>query len=170
MDITQLILDDHHEQRRLFAMIDEIDRADTPSLAAVWQRLSTFLEVHAATEEAIFYPAVLRVGTGAGGRKDAKDETKDAIKDHNEIRDAVQAVSRHAVGTDAWFGAVDAANKANSEHMGEEEREALTDVRRHASLDERHALGVRFAAYEMAHVTGVAARDVSPKDYVAANG
>ena len=25
MDITQLILDDHHEQRRLFAIIEQID-------------------------------------------------------------------------------------------------------------------------------------------------
>lgn len=169
MDITQLILDDHHEQRRLFAMIDDIDRADTASLAAVWKRLSTFLEVHAASEEAIFYPAVLRVGTGAGGRADAKDETEDAIEDHNEIRDAVKAVGKFAVGSAEWFDAVDAANKANSEHMGEEEREALTDFRRHASPDERHALGVRFAAYEMAHVTGVDARDLDPKDYVTAN-
>jgi hypothetical protein len=29
MDITQLILDDHHEQRRLFAILEQVDRADT---------------------------------------------------------------------------------------------------------------------------------------------
>ncbi len=36
MDITQLILDDHHEQRRLFAMLEQIDRTDTaaPSIAS----------------------------------------------------------------------------------------------------------------------------------------
>src|SRR6266550_1862488 len=48
MDITQLILDDHHEQRRLFAILEEIDPADTGTLEAIWARLSAFLEVHAA--------------------------------------------------------------------------------------------------------------------------
>src|SRR3982750_3732340 len=104
MDITQLILDDHHEQRRLFAMLEQIDRADVDSLGVIWRRLATFLEVHAEAEERHFYPALLRVGTGAGGKPSASAETKDAIKDHNEIRDAVAAVAAHAVGSDAWYG------------------------------------------------------------------
>ena len=66
MDITQLILDDHHEQRRLFAILEQIDRADTGTLSAVWERLASFLELHAAAEEEIFYPGLLRVGVGAG--------------------------------------------------------------------------------------------------------
>jgi hypothetical protein len=57
VDITQLILDDHHEQRRLFALPEQVDRADTGTLSAVWERLSAFLELHAAAEEEIFYPA-----------------------------------------------------------------------------------------------------------------
>ena len=65
MDITQLILDDHAEQRRLFALIDQIDDADTASLAAVWGRLSAFLDVHAEAEERLFYPQLLKVGQGA---------------------------------------------------------------------------------------------------------
>jgi hypothetical protein len=54
MDITQLILDDHHEQRRLFAILEQIDRADVTALAAIWARLSAFLEVHAEAEERLF--------------------------------------------------------------------------------------------------------------------
>jgi hypothetical protein len=65
MDITQLILDDHHEQRRLFAITEQIDRTDTAALTAVWTRLAAFLEVHAEAEEEHFYPELLRVGTGA---------------------------------------------------------------------------------------------------------
>ena len=36
MDITQLILDDHHEQRRLFAILEQIERADTHETLASW--------------------------------------------------------------------------------------------------------------------------------------
>ena len=169
MDITQLILDDHHEQRRLFSILDQIDDADTESLAAVWGRLATFLEVHAKAEEDLFYPTLLRVGAGAGGKPDARAETVDAIKDHNEIRDAVRAVAGRTVGSTDWREAVAAANAANGEHMDEEEREGLADFRRHAGIETRHALAVRFAAFEAQHVTGVAAVDQDPRAYVANN-
>src|SRR5215510_11145841 len=59
-------MDDHHEQRRLFAILEEIDPADDGTLEAIWARLSAFLEVHAAAEEEIFYPELLRVGISAG--------------------------------------------------------------------------------------------------------
>src|SRR5258708_29319637 len=42
VDITQLILDDHHEQRRWFAILEQIDAADTTTLAEIWARLSAF--------------------------------------------------------------------------------------------------------------------------------
>lgn len=167
MDITQLILDDHHEQRRLFAILDEIDDGDVKSLGAVWDRLATFLEVHAEAEEELFYPALLKRGEGAGGKSSAASETQDAIKDHNEIRDAVAAVASHPIGSAAWRKAVTAANKANGDHMAEEEREGLTDFRRQAPLKLRHDLAVRFATFEALHITGVTALNKDPKAYIA---
>lgn len=167
MDIAQLILEDHQEQRRLFAILEQIDRGDRDALSAVWGRLSAFLEVHALAEEEIFYPELLRVGTGGAGAESAEDETEDAIKDHNEIRDAVAAVASRDVGTPEWFEAVAAANEANSDHMGEEERQGLTDMRAHADLSMRHDLGIRFAVFEAQHVNGVRAIDRDPKAYVA---
>ena len=95
------------------------------------------------------------------------DETTDAIHDHNEIRDAIRKAGEQEVGSDAWWSAVLEARKANSNHMGEEEREALADFRRHASHDLRHEIGVAFAAYEAAHAGGVPVRDKDPKRYVA---
>jgi hypothetical protein len=166
VDITQLVLDDHHEQRRLFAILEQIDRADTDALSAVWGRLAAFLEVHAAAEEAIFYPELLRAGIAARRRTGVEDETLDAIHDHNEIRDAVTEVARHAVGSDDWYAAVAGANLANSDHMAEEEREGLTDFRRLAGLQQRHNLAVAFAAYEARNVTGVQPVDKDPAEYV----
>jgi hypothetical protein len=170
MDVTQLILDDHHEQRRLFAILEQIPRDNVAALRALWQRLSTFLEVHAEAEEQFFYPALLHVGEGAGGKADARAETKDAIKDHNEIRNAVAAVANQAVGSDEWFGAIAKANRANSEHMGEEEREGLTDFRLNAPLQLRHDLAVSFAGFGAIHFSGVAPVDKDPKAYVREHG
>jgi hypothetical protein len=161
VDITQLILDDHHEQRRLFAILEQIDRSDTGTLTVIWGRLAAFLELHAEAEEEIFYPALLKVGASS-----AEAETLDAIKDHNEIRDAVAAVAEHEVGTSQWYAAVAGANEANSDHMGEEEREGLTDFRAKASLQQRHDLAVTFAAFEARHYSGVPAVDKDPATYV----
>lgn len=169
MDITQLILDDHAEQRRLFAIIEQIDPADTKSLAAVWKRLSTFLEVHAEIEERVFYPALLRVGRKNGEADSVEEETLDAIKDHNEIRDAVAGVAGKKVGSDEWLEAVGEANKANGDHMAEEEREGLTHFRQFASLDLRHKLAVEFITFETRNVTGVTPVDKDPEEYVEAH-
>ena len=166
MDITQLILDDHHEQRRLFAILEQVGRTDTGVLAAVWSRLAAFLELHAAAEEEIFYPVLLQVGLAGRRATGVEEETLDAIHDHNEIRDAVTEVARHQVGTDAWYAAVAAANLANSDHMAEEEREGLTDFRRLAGLQRRHELAVAFAAYEARNYAGVPAVDKDPETYV----
>ena len=166
MDITQLILDDHHEQRRLFAIMEQIDRTETGVLSAIWSRLAAFLELHAAAEEEIFYPVLLQVGLGGRRATGVEAETLDAIHDHNEIRDSVTEVARHQVGTDAWYAAVAAANLANSDHMAEEEREGLTDFRRLASLQRRHDLAVAFAAYEARNYAGVLAVDRDPEAYV----
>jgi hypothetical protein len=166
LDITEIILDEHNKQRRLFGYIQEIDRADTEALSSVWKYLQRFLDVHAAAEERFFYPELLKQGSGAADASSAKDETKDAIKDHNEIRDSGKAVDEEQVGSDAWFKAIARCDLANSKHMSEEERQALADFRCSASLEERHRLGVKFLTYIAEHPGGVPPVDKDPKAYV----
>lgn len=166
MDITAIIQAQHNEQRRLFGFLQEIDRKDTQALQAVWHRLQGLLDAHAEGEEKYFYPELLKQGSGASDASSAADETRDAIKDHNEIRDAAKEVGKYETGTDAWYEAVCKADLANSKHMAEEERQALADFRRHASLDERHRLGIRFIAFVSRHITGVKPVDKNPDKWV----
>lgn len=169
MDITELILSDHHEQRRMFALLDELG-GDPARLAPVWDRLAVLLEVHAEAEERLFYPRLLRVGEGAGGEDSPRGETKDAIRDHNDIREEIRRAREHPVGSPGWWERVTAARIANSDHMAEEEREALADFRRHASLQTRHELAVEFAVFEAAHAGGIAGSGRDPERYVETRG
>ena len=163
MDITEQILEDHHRQRQAFARMDDIARSDTESLGLVWGQLAEFLEVHAAAEEQVFYPALLAVAD-----PDA-EETKDAIGDHNDIRDAIKAAADAKVGSDAWWEAVGKARTANTDHMGEEEDEGLPDFRRHASLEQRDELGRKFDAAKNPQVAATLDQgDKDPEEYVAA--
>ena len=168
MDITELILSDHHEQRRMFAMLDDVDPADTATLGALWTRIAAVLETHARAEEEIFYPELLKLGERLHDHAEV-EETEDAIGDHNDIRDGISAAAVHEVGSKGWWDGVDAARKANDEHMGEEEHEGLADFRRHVDLELRHRLAVRFAAFEAAHVEGVKPVDQDPEQYVRDN-
>jgi hypothetical protein len=168
VDITEIILEQHHQQRRMFALLDEMPRGDNEALSAMWDRLAAFLEVHAEGEEKYFYPQVLKLGKGNpdGG---VHDEVEDAVSDHNEIRDAVRKTQDHRVGTDTWWTAVWEARKANDDHMGEEEREDLLDFRRHADLQTRHDIAVQFLTFEAQHYAGIPIRDRDPERYVADN-
>ena len=150
----------------MFAVLEQIDAGDKATLAQIWARLSAFLELHAAAEEEIFYPVLLRVGLSAGQAAGVEGETLDAIKDHNEIRDTIAAVASHEVGSSGWLDAIAAVNVANGNHMAEEEREGLTDFRRDASLQLRHDLGVMFAAFEARNYQGVRPADKDPETYV----
>jgi hypothetical protein len=166
-DITALILDDHDTFRRGFAALDalqgESDRPTPDALAAVWRPLADLLDIHAAAEEEVFYPRLLRAGD------DAVDETVDAIGDHNDIRDAVRRADAAAVGTEAWWAGVNAARAANTEHMGEEEDDALADYRRNTTVEQRRALGRAFVQFKQHHpsVGSVDTTDKDPDAYVA---
>ncbi|MDE2487539.1 MAG: hemerythrin domain-containing protein [Alphaproteobacteria bacterium] len=166
MDITELIQHDHEEQRRLFGILQQIPDEDRDSLQAVWRRLRAFLEAHARAEELHFYPSVLRRGRGGGDSEGVTEETRDAISDHNEIRDKAAQVGGHDPGSAGWRAAVSAVEVANSKHMSEEERQVLADFRLHADLDLRHRLAIAFAAFEADHVDGVEPKDLDPAGYV----
>ncbi len=113
MDITELILHQHHDQRRAFALLDDVSHEDAATLGTVWSRLKVLLEVHAEAEEKFFYPRLLKLGTGGGGADSAASGTEDAIKDHNEIRQAVREVAQHPAGSDDWWAGVLKAREAN---------------------------------------------------------
>jgi Hemerythrin HHE cation binding domain len=167
VDITEVILHQHGEQRRMFAELDEVPASDVETLAAVWKRLEIFLETHAEAEERYFYPQLLRLGTGAADAEGVDDEVKDAIKDHNEIRDAILAARDHQPGSEGWQQAVLECRIANDDHMAEEERQDLTDFRRHASLDLRHEIAVKFVRFEaLKAATGVPPIDKDPEEYI----
>ncbi len=152
-DITQLILDDHETFRREFAALD--DAVEPEQLRAIWEPLAALLDLHAAAEEAIFYPQLLRRGD------DAEAETVDAIGDHNDIRDEVREATRHPIGSSPWWDAVRKARTANSDHMAEEEDDALADFRRNAPLSVRVDLGHQFLKFKTDHSD---ARDLDTSD------
>lgn len=165
-DITMLILADHDWFREQFARLDYLQAqapADHAALDRVWRPLADKLDVHAYIEEKIFYPQLLQRGTD-----NPEGETLDAIGDHNDIRDGVRAAGAARPGTEQWWAAVGRTRQANDEHMGEEEREGMSDFRRNAPIGLREALGRQYSEFMAAHPTtkGLPIEDRDPQRYV----
>ncbi|BBZ26316.1 cation-binding protein [Mycolicibacterium madagascariense] len=165
-DITALILKDHNWFREQFAQLDYLQArasVEPSELERVWRPLADKLDVHAYIEEEIFYPQLLKRGVD-----DPEAETLDAIGDHNDIRDGVRDADAADIGSDEWWAAVGRAREANDEHMGEEEREGLSDFRRHAPTELLESLGTQYGEFMAAHPTteGLTIADRDPQRYV----
>jgi len=171
-DITALILADHHTFRLGFARLDDA-HDDTELAAAIWQPLALHLDIHAEAEETILYPHLLRAADRTGGvaAENAEEETDDAIRDHNKIRDAVAEAARHPVGSPPWWSAVWTARRENTEHLAEEEDEVLPDFRRRVSFALRAELAAKWITFFGEHPqgAGLTFADKDPQRYIADN-
>jgi Hemerythrin HHE cation binding domain len=162
--VTDLIRTDHDWFRAHFAAVENA-RDDIDMLTALWTELAARLEVHAAAEEALFYPRLLKDDS------DAVEDTEDAIRDHNDIRDAIRDAQQHSVGDEGWWNGVHATDKANTEHMEEEQEGPLREFDEFASPEEQAEVAASFAAFEIEHAgaRGISIEDKDPKRYIEEN-
>ncbi|MGQ0573363.1 MAG: hemerythrin domain-containing protein [Pseudonocardia sp.] len=146
-DVVRLILDDHETFRRRFAELDGL--RDEPEAAGVlWAGLAALLEMHASAEEEHFYPTLLARVEGS------EDETRDAVSDHDEIREGIRRAAAAEVGSDDWWAGIEAAREANDEHLAEEERDDLPDFLRAVGWELREELGAKFRSFKEMHADG----------------
>lgn len=159
-DITALILSEHEAFRRSFTEIESV--TDPAELGQRWRELADQLEVHAAGEEKIFYPELLR------DVDDSEGDTEHAVKDHNEIRETTAAVDEHEVGSDAWWEAFRACREATVDHLGEEETDVLPPFQQQVSAEQRDELGMRWLKFQEDHedAKGLSGDTVDPEAYV----
>ena len=94
-DITVVIEREHDALRQQFRSLDQ--GAGEQELEQAWRSLVQLLEVHASGEEVLLYPNVV------SAVHDGDEQTEEAVRDHNGIRDSVRAVDRYGAGSDAWI-------------------------------------------------------------------
>jgi len=70
-----------------------------------------------------------------------------------------------------WFDAVEQTRKENGEHLDEEEREAMSDFIKSATLELRHELAMKWLQFYRAHPDGkgVDDADKDPQAYIIGN-
>src|SRR5581483_3251612 len=123
-DVIDLIMADHRRIRRLQGALRDLarsaDDADARrTLAPVWQRLADLLEAHCAAEEEICHLAMFGPGPQAAAR------AREAVADHDDIREAIREAHLESVGSAGWWRAVSAALVVSAQHVDAEERGVL---------------------------------------------
>ena len=136
-DIIELVLQDHHAVAALFDKLQAAAHADDQS--ALFAQVKDALERHASAEEKVLYPRVRKEVP------DGREESKDAIEEHDQIRESLKEVDEHDAGTDLFTLAVTQLVATTKHHVGVEESELLPDFRKNSDAAEREELGRRFA-------------------------
>lgn len=135
-DIIELVQKDHHAVAELFDKLQAATGADDQR--RLFAQVKEELERHASAEEKVLYPRV---------RKDAAkgpEEVKDAVEEHDQIRESLKEVEEHEPGTELFTLAVAQLVATTKHHVGVEEDELLPDFRANSEPGERDELGRRF--------------------------
>lgn len=135
-DIIELVLHDHHAVAELFDKLQAATGADDQS--ALFAQVKDALERHASAEEKVLYPRVRKEAP------DGREESKDAIEEHDQIRGSLKEVEEHEAGTELFTLAVMQLVATTKHHVGVEESEFLPDFRKNSDTSEREELGRQF--------------------------
>lgn len=135
-DIIELVLQDHLAVAALFDKLQAATGADDQT--ALFVQVKDALERHASAEEKVLYPRVRKEVP------DGREESTDAIEEHDQIREALKEVEEHDAGTALFTLAVTQLVATTKHHVGVEEAELLPDFRKNSDAAEREELGRRF--------------------------
>jgi hemerythrin superfamily protein len=119
-DAVALIKADHRRVEQLFREFEEAgDRAFKTKQQLVAQIIRE-LEVHAAIEEEIYYPAV-----EAKAKKDGKEQVAEAVEEHHVVKILLGELSAMSAEDEAFDAKVTVLIENVRHHVEEEESEML---------------------------------------------
>lgn len=145
-DIMELVMADHRRIRRLREALQDVARTAGDSGSAwlpayVWQRFSGLLMAHFDAEEEICYLPMFMACPYPATR------WRDAIADHEDIREDIREASLQRACSPQWWRAVSAALTASAEHLDREEASILADCLPRLTSSRRRALGRQWVAF-----------------------
>ena len=118
---TSLLREDHYKIKKLFRQYEATGDESFHEKAALYQKISEELTVHAMIEEEIFYPAVAPVRKG---KTEGEDIVKEALEEHKIVRTLLEELSE-LTAADKVFDAKMKVLTESVEHHAEEEEEDM---------------------------------------------
>jgi len=116
---TEVLKSDHATVKGLFRDYEKLGGGAVSGKQRLFDRLKKELEVHAAIEEEIFYPAVAELGE----EKDAEETVREALEEHKIVRTLLAELSGLGPEDEAFDAKMKVLSENVEHHADEEEDE-----------------------------------------------
>jgi hemerythrin superfamily protein len=139
MDVINLIMSDHRAVEKVFDKLEKVEKDQQEERLQLLQQVRALLIPHSKAEEAIVYPAIVKVVPAVA------ENIEEGVAEHHHVEDLFTQVlaDPNDPGVDAMIAGFIAEIK---HHVEEEESEILPQFRRGSTAAQLHDLAVRFAA------------------------
>jgi len=135
VDPVKLLKDDHKKVKDLFRQFEKARSADRKK--AIAEEVFHELEVHAAIEEEMFYPAAKEKAD-----KEGKELVAEAVEEHHVVKVLIGELQQMREVNEQFEAKFTVLIENVEHHIEEEEKEMLPDAKK-ALGDEIEALGDR---------------------------
>jgi iron-sulfur cluster repair protein YtfE (RIC family) len=138
---------------------------DSENKASLFNQIKAALEVHAAIEEEIFYPAVKKARS-----EHVKDEVREAYEEHKQIKSLLAQVSSITPADETYDMKIKVLKEDVEHHVKEEEGEMFPDAKRFLGESRLVELGAQLEARKQELENNLASKPASgnqPRAHIA---
>jgi iron-sulfur cluster repair protein YtfE (RIC family) len=149
----------------MFEKEAKLTKKDSEKKASLFSQIKAALEVHAAIEEEIFYPAVKKARS-----EHVKDEVREAYEEHKQIKSLLAQVSSITPADETYDMKIKVLKEDVEHHVKEEEGEMFPDAKRLLGESRIVELGAQLEARKQALENNLASRLASgnqPRAHIA---
>jgi iron-sulfur cluster repair protein YtfE (RIC family) len=164
-DAIALLKTGHATVKKMFQKEAKLTKKDSEKKAGLFNQLKAALEVHAAVEEEIFYPAVKKARS-----EHVKEEVREAYEEHKQIKSLLAQVSSITPEDETYDMKIKVLKEDVEHHVKEEEGEMFPDAKRFLGESRLVELGAQLEARKQALENNLASEPASgnqPRAYIA---
>ena len=138
MEATALLKKDHAAVKALFEKYEAAGDDAEQTKQSLFDQIQAELDVHAAIEEQIFYPAVQE-----GRSEEARDMVLEALEEHKVVKTLLEEIAALTPLDDEFDAKMKVLQENVEHHADEEETEMFPEARKQLSEEIRNELGAR---------------------------
>jgi iron-sulfur cluster repair protein YtfE (RIC family) len=124
-DAIMLLKTDHAAVKKLFEQEEKLGKGVEKKKTALFNEIKAALEVHAAIEEQIFYPAVKKARS-----EHVKDEVREGYEEHQQIKTLLAEISTITSSDETYNMKVKVLKEDVEHHVKDEEGEMFPDAKK----------------------------------------
>jgi iron-sulfur cluster repair protein YtfE (RIC family) len=160
-----LLKTDHATVKKMFEKEGKLTTKDSGKKGSLFSQIKAALEVHAAIEEEIFYPAVKKARS-----EHVKDEVREAYEEHKQIKSLLAQVSSITPADETYDMKIKVLKEDVEHHVKEEEGEMFPDAKRFLGESRLVELGAQLQARKQELENNLASKQASghqPRAHIA---